>query len=310
VADGGRRDEDTNITGGNHMNFRRVFTNGRRSITAASLATLCAGALAVSACGGGGSSGIATFCKDADALGNSLKAINSLPAYQDMSKSQAKALVSQVHGVAKSAPKDITIAATAMSAQIDLAIADGSEDDTKLASAAAAVQSYATDHCTSSGEVKAAAAVVTTATTGSTPIGDSGSSVTDNSGSDGTQNTATCVTDDTGFCATGDTSSSGSSDNSQTCITEITGNCDPTNGFARLNPLNIGSSKTLGDWTVTVVSFEPNANSEVEAAQLADVVPGPGATFALIELRATYNGAGLGNASDLDVQIVGSDRQT
>jgi hypothetical protein len=118
------------------------------------------------------------------------------------------------------------------------------------------------------------------------------------------------VTDDTGFCATGDTSSSGSSDNSQTCITEITGNCDPTNGFARLNPLNIGSSKTLGDWTVTVVSFEPNANSEVEAAQLADVVPGPGATFALIELRATYNGAGLGNASDLDVQIVGSDRQT
>lgn len=134
------------------MNTHSVFGTGTRSIKSATLATLCAGALALTACGGGGSgSGMSTFCERVVTLGHTVTAAQNLPDYKDLSKGETKTLISEAHGVAKAAPAEIKDAATALSNQIEMAAADGSEDDVKLQSAGDAIDSYAGDHCTEAG---------------------------------------------------------------------------------------------------------------------------------------------------------------
>lgn len=198
------------------MNTHSVFGTGTRSIKSATLATLCAGALALTACGGGGSgSGMSTFCERVVTLGHTVTAAQNLPNYKDLSKGETKTLISQAHGVAKAAPAEIKDAATALSNQIEMAAADGSEDDVKLQSAGDAIDSYAGDHCTEAGGVKTVSAV--TATT-STTVSDSGSSYGD--------------TSDTSY---GNDSSTVAPDDSSSCIRDSAGNCDPSNGFDQIN---------------------------------------------------------------------------
>lgn len=230
------------------MNTHSVFGTGTRSIKSATLATLCAGALALTACGGGGSgSGMPTFCKKVVALGHTLNAAQNLPAYKDLSKGETKTLISQAHDVAKVAPKEIKDAATAMSDQIQLAAADGSEDDVKLQSAGDALDTYTSDHCTETGEVKTVSAVTaSTSTTAShsvssygdtsgTSYGDDNGSLGDTSDTSFNDDSGSCTTDDTGYCATDDESSTVAPDDSGSCIRDSAGNCDPSNGFDQIN---------------------------------------------------------------------------
>jgi hypothetical protein len=171
---------------------------------------------------------MATFCKRVVTLGHTIKGANNLPAYKDLSKSQVKSLLSQVHAVASSAPTDIKDAATAMSEQIDLMAADGSEDDVKLQSAGDAIDSYSNDHCTTSGGVKTVAATAATSTTttnaGSCTTDLTGSCTSDTSGSSVTTNAGSCTTDLTGSC-TSDTSGSSVTTNAGSCTTDLTGSC-------------------------------------------------------------------------------------
>ena len=198
------------------MNTHSVFGTGTRSIKSATLATLCAGALALTACGGGGSgSGMSTFCKRVVTLRHTVTAAQNLPDYKDLSKGETKTLISQARGVAKAAPAEIKDAATALSNQIEMAAADGSEDDVKLQSAGDAIDSYAGDHCKEAGGMKTVSAV--TATT-STTVADTGSSYGD--------------TSDTSY---GDDSSTVAPDDSSSCIRDSAGNCDPSNGFDQIN---------------------------------------------------------------------------
>jgi len=230
------------------MNTHSVFGTGTRSIKSATLATLCAGALALTACGGGGSgSGMSTFCERVVTLRHTVTVAQNLPDYKDLSTSQTKTLISQAHGVAKAAPAEIKDAATALSNQIEMAAADGSEDDVKLQSAGDAIDSYAGDHCTEAGGVKTASAVTATtsttvANTGSSYGATSDTSYGDDSGSSYGATSDTSYGDDSGssYGATSDTSSGDDSstvapDDSSSCIRDSAGNCDPSNGFDQIN---------------------------------------------------------------------------
>jgi hypothetical protein len=212
------------------MNTHSVV--GTRSIKSASLATLCAGALALTACGGGGSgAGMSTFCERVVTLGHTVTAAQNLPDYTDLSKGETKTLISQAQGVAKAAPAEIKDAATALSNQIEMAAADGSEDDVKLQSAGDAIDSYAGDHCTEAGGVKTVSAV--TATT-STTVADSGSSWSDTSDTSYGDDTGSSY-GDTSDTSYGDDSSTVAPDDSSSCIRDSAGNCDPSNGFDQIN---------------------------------------------------------------------------
>ena len=222
------------------MNTHSVFGTGTRSIKSATLATLCAGALALTACGGGGSgSGMSAFCKRVVTLRQTVTAAQNLPDYKDLSTSQTKTLISQAHGVAKAAPAEIKDAATALSNQIEMAAADGSEDDVKLESAGDAIDGYVGDHCTDAGGVKTASAV---AATTSTTVANSGSSYGDtsdtsygdDSGSSYGDTSDTSYGDDSGS-SYGNDSSTVAPDDSSSCIRDSAGNCDPSNGFDQIN---------------------------------------------------------------------------
>ena len=214
------------------MNTHSVFGTGTRSIKSATLATLCAGALALTACGGGGSgSGMSTFCERVVTLRHTVTVAQNLPDYKDLSTSQTKTLISQAHGVAKAAPAEIKDAATALSNQIEMAAADGSEDDVKLQSAGDAIDSYAGDHCTEAGGVKTASAVTATTSTTVANTGSSYGATSDTSYGDDSGSSYGATSD----TSSGDDSSTVAPDDSSSCIRDSAGNCDPSNGFDQIN---------------------------------------------------------------------------
>lgn len=80
----------------------------------------------------------------------------------------------------------------------------------------------------------------------------------------------------------------------------------PTPKNDRKNPLPFGTSGTIGDYSVKVVSVTPNANDEVAAENQFNDPPATGHQFYIARVSMTYNGSGSGNpAFDLNFQAVG-----
>ena len=74
------------------------------------------------------------------------------------------------------------------------------------------------------------------------------------------------------------------------------------------SPFGLGSSAVIGDWNITVVSYNPHATSQVMAANSFNDKPGSGNTYGLIRVKATYEGSDKGNAGvDIRASFVGSD---
>ena len=74
------------------------------------------------------------------------------------------------------------------------------------------------------------------------------------------------------------------------------------------NPYKIGSTATVGDWTVTVVSVTKNGTAQVMKANMLNTKPAKGSEYTLVNLKATYNGDAKGNAGmELTVSFLGND---
>lgn len=73
-------------------------------------------------------------------------------------------------------------------------------------------------------------------------------------------------------------------------------------------PLAIGESARVGDYDVTVVGFTPDATAQVLDANQFNDPPGPGEVYAMVRVRATYDGDDEGFAGmDLSVGYIGQD---
>ena len=84
----------------------------------------------------------------------------------------------------------------------------------------------------------------------------------------------------------------------------------PSGKGSRSNPLALGTTTTLGDWEVTVVSFQGDATAAVQAENQFNDPPTAGNVYSLARVRATYRGAGEGTAGfGLRVGLVGDDNR-
>jgi hypothetical protein len=59
----------------------------------------------------------------------------------------------------------------------------------------------------------------------------------------------------------------------------------------------------VGDWSVTVKSFQANHSSKATAVSDYNRKPGTGYVYAIYKIKATFRGAGQGSPSDLQVAI-------
>lgn len=75
-------------------------------------------------------------------------------------------------------------------------------------------------------------------------------------------------------------------------------------------PLKIGQEATIGDWSVTVVSYQANSSSVQRALANYNSEPGDGFTYAIFKVAATYNGLGQQEVaeSSLSISINGVER--
>jgi hypothetical protein len=77
------------------------------------------------------------------------------------------------------------------------------------------------------------------------------------------------------------------------------------------NPLAIGESAEVGDWTVTVINVDSDAEDEILEANSLNAPSPEGSRYVLIEIETTYNGDEPANAStSLRARVLGSDART
>lgn len=82
------------------------------------------------------------------------------------------------------------------------------------------------------------------------------------------------------------------------------GGSDATKQGSRSNPYPLGTAISSRDWTVTVNSYNPNANAEVAAVNGINEKPDDGHTYVLVNLTVTYTGADKGSPSSVSVNYV------
>lgn len=76
------------------------------------------------------------------------------------------------------------------------------------------------------------------------------------------------------------------------------------------NPLALGEAVTLEDYEIAVVEFTGDSTSAVVAANQFNDPPADGSVYALVRIRATYNGEDEGSALfDLNIGYVGADKR-
>jgi hypothetical protein len=75
------------------------------------------------------------------------------------------------------------------------------------------------------------------------------------------------------------------------------------------DPLAIGEEWRVGDWDVAIVGFVGDATAAVLAEDPSNAAPGVGNVYSLIRVRATYRGAGAGDAwRELTAGLVGNNQ--
>lgn len=68
------------------------------------------------------------------------------------------------------------------------------------------------------------------------------------------------------------------------------------------NPLPFGTPVEVGDWTITINSWQPNMNDQVEAAGGDLSMLESGMQYALLNVTMTWNGEGTGDNSLVSIQ--------
>jgi hypothetical protein len=74
------------------------------------------------------------------------------------------------------------------------------------------------------------------------------------------------------------------------------------------HPVPMGTAAPVGDYTVRVVAYIPDASDEITARHDDNSPPEAGFVYALITLQVTYEGDAVGQASSLFWQFSGSSR--
>ncbi len=73
---------------------------------------------------------------------------------------------------------------------------------------------------------------------------------------------------------------------------------------SRENPHPLGEPVPAGDWTYTVVAFEPNVSDLVAFLSPNNEAAGDGKVYSRLRLKAVYNGQGAGDPRKLKVNLV------
>jgi hypothetical protein len=73
---------------------------------------------------------------------------------------------------------------------------------------------------------------------------------------------------------------------------------------SRENPHPLGEPVPAGDWTYTVVAFEPNVSELVAFLSANNEPAGDGKVYSRLRLKAVYNGQGAGDPRKLKVNLV------
>jgi hypothetical protein len=76
---------------------------------------------------------------------------------------------------------------------------------------------------------------------------------------------------------------------------------------SRENPHPLGEPIAAGDWTYTVIAFEPNVTDLVAMLSANNDPPADGKVYSRLRLRAVYNGQGAGDPRRLSVNLVSPD---
>ena len=104
-----------------------------------------------------------------------------------------------------------------------------------------------------------------------------------------------------GSVAAGDTSTSASTPPESTAAPTTT--LPPAPG-SRENPIPLGREIEAGDWTYTVVAFEPNVSDLVAMLSANNEPAGDGKVYSRLRLKAVYNGQGAGDPRKLGINLV------
>ena len=104
----------------------------------------------------------------------------------------------------------------------------------------------------------------------------------------------------------------------ETTVDEVTTTEAPTTTTAAVSesgsrdrPLAPGTTVALEDWDVTLVSWTPDANAAMNAANSFNDPAPAGQTYALARVRATYKGEGEGSVwMSINLDLVGSDNRS
>ena len=73
---------------------------------------------------------------------------------------------------------------------------------------------------------------------------------------------------------------------------------------SRENPHPLGEPIEAGDWTYTVIAFEPNVTDLVAMLSANNEPPGDAKVYSRLRLKAVYNGQGAGDPRKLKVNLV------
>ncbi|HWM21854.1 MAG TPA: hypothetical protein VNO51_19335 [Ilumatobacteraceae bacterium] len=108
-----------------------------------------------------------------------------------------------------------------------------------------------------------------------------------------------------GSVAAGETSPSGSTPESTPPASTVapTTTLPPAPG-SRENPIPLGRPIEAGDWTYTVVAFEPNVSDLVAMLSANNDPAGDGKVYSRLRLKAVYNGQGAGDPRKLGINLV------
>jgi hypothetical protein len=121
--------------------------------------------------------------------------------------------------------------------------------------------------------------------------------------------TRTVVVHDKATTAGGGTGAGGTLPPAEGTSDTSSSNASPSSsdevGATRENPIPVGKSGDLGDWTVKVIGYTPNADAAIEHSNSFNKSAKPGDQKIMVTLRATYIGNGSEDPySDITPSII------
>ncbi|UBH06464.1 hypothetical protein K8P10_001975 [Leucobacter sp. Psy1] len=102
-------------------------------------------------------------------------------------------------------------------------------------------------------------------------------------------------------CASGDEAPEATVEPEQEVVEEVTATPEEP---AEADVVALGTAQKVGDWEITINSWNPNADDEVFAASGETDVPMEGGHFAILNVTMKYLGEGIGDNSEVEVDYI------